>query len=383
MSASDNNGALPPLIQSDSAVSGILASSGLSEFVGPVSFLGPVTITSTTPVLMTSLSVTGTSDSVSATSGSLVVAGGVGITKSLTVGGTIVGNQILPSGSLFVGSSASYAVARTVTGDASVSNVGALTLSSVVTAGTYTSANISIDAKGRVVVASSGTSGSPAGTNGALQYYSNGAFAGDTSMNTNGSGAVTLVSLTSSGSVSAGSLVVGGSIMAGTTITAASGVIATTGNVTASAGNVVATLGAVSAGTTVTAGTGIVSTSGNITASSGSVVGVGHVYSSKASYTQITSNVTAVPITTNAGTVTTFNLTNATTASIAFTLTGGVILSGSQLMLTKVAYSGTPYTNGVPFIFVTSVVAGTATITISNYAANALSGTVSFYYIIV
>jgi hypothetical protein len=119
----------------------------------------------------------GTGDSTGVSTGAITTIGGVGISKSLTVGGTIVGNQILPSGSLFVGSSASYAVARVVTGDASLSNVGALTLSSVITAGTFNNANITVDVKGRVTAASSGTS-SAAGSSGSLQYNNGGSLGG-------------------------------------------------------------------------------------------------------------------------------------------------------------------------------------------------------------
>jgi hypothetical protein len=121
----------------------------------------------------------------------------------------------------------------------------------------------------------------------------------------------------------------------------------------------------------------------SLTASTGSVTAVGHVYSSKANYTQITNATTPVPITTNAGNVTTFSLTNATTVSTVFTLTGSVVLSTSQVMLTNVAYSGVPLTNGIPLVYATSVTTGVATITVSNYGVNALAGTVSFNYIIV
>lgn len=129
--------------------------------------------------------------------------------------------------------------------------------------------------------------------------------------------------------------------------------------------------------------TGITATTGDITATAGSHVGLGHVYSSKPTYTQITSAVTPVPITTNAGTVTTFALTTATTASTVFTLTGVNILATSKLMITPVAYSGVPLTDGIPMVFATSVVAGTATVTVSNFGANALNGTMTFNYMFV
>lgn len=77
-----------------------------------------------------------------------------------------------------------------------------------------------------------------------------------------------------------GSLTTTTSLAAGTTVTAGTGVVATTGGVTASAGNIVATLGnisstagSVSAGTSVTAGTTVTATLGDVTASNGNFVG--------------------------------------------------------------------------------------------------------------
>jgi hypothetical protein len=146
--------------------------------------------------------------------------------------------------------------------------------------------------------------------------------------------------------------------ISGGVLTAASGLTATAGNVVATAGNVVATVG--------------------------NVTGVGLQYSSKGSYNQATNTTTDVPITTNAGTVTTQSFTLAVNTSSSFHLTGSVILSTSQIMLTKVSYSGIGGTNGVPEISVASVSAGTATITVSNYSTlNALAGTLTFNYIIV
>ncbi len=62
-----------------------------------------------------------------------------------------------------------------------------------------------------------------------------------------------------------GNVTAGAAMSAATTITAGTGITATTGNIAASAG-------AVSASTTVTAGTGITATTGNITASTGNLV---------------------------------------------------------------------------------------------------------------
>jgi len=223
------------------------------------------------------------------------------------------------------------------------------------------------------------TTGGPAGgTNGQIQYNKNGVLGGDVST-TDGAGHVNVVSLTAStGNVVA----TAGSVSAGTTVTAGTGITSTLGNIVASAGNVTATLGSVSAGTTLTAGTGITSTTGNIVSTSGLVIGLGHQYSTKTPYTQGTNPTTAVPITTNSGTVSCFTSTLAAGGSSVFTLTGAVILAGSYLVLTKVSYSGT---TGVPDILgATSIGAGTATITLWNFSATAaLNGVVVFSYIIV
>lgn len=64
-------------------------------------------------------------------------------------------------------------------------------------------------------------------------------------------------------------IIAGTSVAAGTTVTGGTGVSATTGDVTADAGDVVATLGAVDAATTVTGGTGVTATTGDVTAATG------------------------------------------------------------------------------------------------------------------
>lgn len=70
----------------------------------------------------------------------------------------------------------------------------------------------------------------------------------------------------SGGTYNPTTIVTTGSITSGTTLTAGTGIVSTTGNIVASAGNVSATLGSVTAGTTLTA------TLGNITATNGNLV---------------------------------------------------------------------------------------------------------------
>ncbi len=96
--------------------------------------------------------------------------------------------------------------------------------------------------------------------------------AGTTAIGTGGTGAVTIGNTT-------GNTAVTGSLGATTTITAGTGLIATTGGVTASAGNIVATLGDItsSAGNlnapagNVNVGIGVTAGTGNITATLGNV----------------------------------------------------------------------------------------------------------------
>ena len=68
------------------------------------------------------------------------------------------GSFTLPSGFIFIGDSLDNAIAREVSGDATLQNTGALILAaSGVTAGTYNLATVTVDAKGRVTGASSYT----------------------------------------------------------------------------------------------------------------------------------------------------------------------------------------------------------------------------------
>lgn len=118
----------------------------------------------------------------------------------------------------------------------------------------------------------------------------------------------------------------------------------------------------------------------------GALTGAELVFSGKATYNQATSITTAVPITGASGKIVTQAATTASTASSSFNITDVsnlIILANSTVHVTLVSYSGTPLTNGIPIISVSAVALGSATVTISNYGANALNGTFTLFYSVV
>ncbi len=119
-----NNGALPPLMTSDSQISGVLSSSGLNQFVGAASFLGPLTVTSTTPMtitdtlLVSALTVTGitklgtaagASVSIGTTSASLLsFYGHSAVLQPTAAGSAVVSGLILGTATNCVSSSTTF-----------------------------------------------------------------------------------------------------------------------------------------------------------------------------------------------------------------------------------------------------------------------------------
>lgn len=149
------------------------------------------------------------------------------------------------------------------------------------------------------------------------------------------------------GSGSFTNLVVSGSATIGTTLTVGTGITLTTGNITASSGNIsasgsvtggtgvtattgniVASSGNMSASGTITAGTGITSTTGNIVATAGAV-NAGTTMTAGTGITATTGNIVATAGAVNAGTTMTAGTGLTVTTGNATISTGDLIINGT------------------------------------------------------
>ncbi len=117
------------------------------------------------------------------------------LTNDVQTKAAIVPNTSPSAGQVLVGNAGGTAYAKaSVSGDATVASTGALTLATVNSnVGAFTNANITVDGKGRITAAATGSGGggTPGGSSGDIQVNSSGSFGGLTP----GSGVATALAI--------------------------------------------------------------------------------------------------------------------------------------------------------------------------------------------
>jgi hypothetical protein len=99
--------------------------------------------------------------------------------------------------------------------------------------------------------------------------------------------------------------------------------------------------------------------------------------------TQLTNATTAVTCNTASGVITTVSETAAAGASATFTVNCSACTAHSVVKLQLGTYSGTLVTNGIPFLSVPTVSAGSFQIMVTNiHGTNALNGTLKIHYLV-
>jgi len=105
-------------------------------------------------------------------------------------------------------------------------------------------------------------------------------------------------------------------------------------------------------------------------------------YQGQAAVTQITSLTTGVTLDAPAGVITTFNATTAAASVSSFVVSSKAVTANQVVIPSILNYSGTYFTNGVPYVTITGVSAGSFTVNVINtHATNALAGVLKIGFV--